>query len=265
MDFTKGNKHIYRCKKLKSSEIQPQWADVTPISLEKKGVWDLVDGTRLPLTENAAAVTIRIWDKEIAIVCNIIKQGVGSELYEKVIEEWNPVNLWNTLERISSRVGQGVVYSLLKEVLNYSQTNRPLGFKKKFTAIFEEVKQLVDCLQVAITSNRTIWNSIVIVVALDSLHKKYQSIIAPLLHAGDKELEKIQQIVTSTEAGLMTKQATGILAGDIAMSSRFKFNPKPQQNRNNNNCFYFNKKRHYTRDCNNWKNKKRDINTQEAK
>ena len=265
MDSTKVNEYTYRYEKLKGFENWPEWADLTCTSLEEKGVWDLVDGTRPLLAENAAGVTIRTRDKEIAIACNIIKQGVGSELYANVIGERNPVNLWNTLERISSRVGQGVVYSLLKEVLNYPQTNRPLGFEKKSTAIFGEVKQLVDRLQAAVTPNRTIWDSIVIVVALDSLHEEFQPIIAPLLHAGDKELEEIQQIVTSTEAGLMAKRATGISAGDVAMSSRFKFDPKPRQNRNNDECFYCNKKGHYARDCNKRKNEEGDINSQEAK
>ena len=91
------------------------------------------------------------------------------------------------------------------------------------------MKQLVDCLQAVITPNRTIWNSIFIVVELDSLHKEFQPIIASLLYAEDKKLKEIQQIVTSTEVGLIAKRATGILAGDIAMSFKFKFDPNPNK------------------------------------
>ena len=143
---------------MKGFENWPQWADLARTSLEEKGVWDLVDRTRPPLAENAAVVTIRNRDKEIALACSIIKHGIGSELYANVIGERNPINLWNTFERISRRVGQGVIYSLLKDVLNYPCINRPLGFKKKSTAIFGEMEQLVDRLQAA---NRTIWESIV--------------------------------------------------------------------------------------------------------
>ena len=58
----------------------------------------------------------------------------------------------------------------------------------------------------------------------------------------------------------MTTRATRILARNIAMSSKFKFDLKPQQNRNNDKNFYCNKKRYYARDCNKRKNKKGDIN-----
>ena len=49
------------------------------------------------------------------------------------------------------------------------------------------------------------------------------------------------------------------------MSSKFKFDPKPQQNRNNDECFYCNKKEYYVRDFNKRKNEKRDINSQKTK
>lgn len=57
------------------------------ISLEQKGVWDLIDGTKPPFAENATAVTIRNWDKKIAIAYNIIKLDIGLELYANIIRE----------------------------------------------------------------------------------------------------------------------------------------------------------------------------------
>ena len=63
----------------------------------------------------------------------------------------------------------------------------------------------------------------------------------------------------------MAKRATGISAKDVTMSSKFKFDLKPQQNRNNDEYFYYNKKRYYAKDCNKQKNEKRDINSQKAK
>ena len=95
---------------------------------------------------------------------------------------------------------------------------------------------------------------------MDLLYKEFQQIIALLLYVEDKELEEIQQIVTSIKARLMTKQATGILAKDIAIFLKFKFDLKPQQNRNNDKCFYYNKKRHYARNCNKQKNEERNTN-----
>ena len=63
----------------------------------------------------------------------------------------------------------------------------------------------------------------------------------------------------------MAKQETGISVEDFAISSSFKFDSNPQWNRNNNECFYCNKKIYYTRNCNKRKNEKKDINSQKAK
>lgn len=57
----------------------------------------------------------------------------------------------------------------------------------------------------------------------------------------------------------MAKQAVEILAKDVNIFSRFKFDL------NNNEYFNFNNKRYYTRNCNKLKNKKENINSQEVK
>lgn len=67
MDSNEGNEYTHRREKSKGFENWPRWADLTRNSLEEKGVWDLVDGIRPPLAENAAVVTIRNRDKEIAL------------------------------------------------------------------------------------------------------------------------------------------------------------------------------------------------------
>ena len=61
--------------------------------MEQKGIWDFIYGTKLLFVENAAAVTIRNWDKKIAIAYNIIKLDIGLELYTNIIGEQNLVNL----------------------------------------------------------------------------------------------------------------------------------------------------------------------------
>ena len=62
----------------------------------------------------------------------------------------------------------------------------------------------------------------------------------------------------------MDKQITKILAGDVVMFFKFKFNLKPWQNINNDKYFYYNKKKHYARNCNKQKSEKRDINSQKV-
>ena len=236
--------------------------------LEEKEVWDVVDNLR---PEPTTAVQIRKKDKDNSIATKIIKQGVNSDLYINVIGKRDPHRSWETLRQVCSQVGQGVVYSILKELLNYPCVAKPLRYKKKATAIFAEVKHLVQvkCLLAVITEHRTIWDSITLVVALDSLHDDFEMTIAPLFHLGDKDLEEIQLIVTSTEAANLAKRATGITR-DLAMVARKKRSQQQSpKSRPNEECFNYGKKDHYARDCpgrTNPKRKPEDEKTeQEAK
>lgn len=177
-------------EKLKGFENWLQWADLTQAMLEEKEVWDVVDGTR---PEPTTAAQTRKKDKDNAIASKIIKQGVNSDLYTNIIGERDPHRSWETLRRVCSQVGQGVVYSILKELLNYSRVVKPLGYEKKATTIFAEVKQLVQRLQSAVTEHRTIWDSITLVVALDSLHDDFEMTTAPLLHPVTRILKKFNR------------------------------------------------------------------------
>ena len=71
------------------------------------------------------------------------------------------------------------------------------------------------------TEQRTIWECITLVVAFDSLHDNFEMTTAPLLHSGDKDLEEIQQIVTSTEAANLAKRAVGAIV-DFALMAKKK-------------------------------------------
>ena len=247
-------------EKLRGFENWPQWADLTQAMLEEKEVWDVVDGTR-PEPTNAAQTMKK--DKDNAIASKIIKQGVNSDLYTNIIGERDPHRSWETLRRVCSQVGQGVVYSILKELLNYPRVVKPLGYEKRATTIFAEVKQLIQRLQSAVTEHRTIWDSITLVIALDLLHDDFEMTTAPLLHLGDKDLEEIQQIVTSTEAANMAKQATSQTA-DLAMMTRKRLDGRQQtpNPKANEECFDCGKKGHYARDC--YSNSKRKPEDEKA-
>ena len=215
--------------------------------LEEKEVWDVVDGTR-PEPTNAAQT--RKEDKDNAIASKIIKQGVNSDLYTNIIRGRNPHRSWETLQRVCSQVGQGVVYSILKELLNYPRVVKPFGYKKKATTIFAEVKQLMQRLQSAVTEHCTIWDSITLVVALDSLHNNFEMTTTPLLHSDNKDLKETQQIITFTKAANMAKRATGQIA-DLAMMAKKRTDSRqqPQKPKNNEKCFNYGKKGQYARDC----------------
>ena len=134
-------------------------------------------------------------EKDNVVVSKIIKQRVNGKLHINIIRERNPQRSWKKLCRVCSQIGQGVVYFILKELLNYPWVSKSLGYKKKANTIFAEVKQLVQWLQSAVTKYRTIWESLILVLALDSLHDNFEITTACLMHFGDKNLEKIQQIV----------------------------------------------------------------------
>lgn len=63
---------------------------------------------------------------------------------------------------------------------------------------------------------------------MNSWYKKLQLIIVLLLHAKNKVLEVIQQIVIFIEARFITKQVIATLAKNIVMFLKFKFDPKSQ-------------------------------------
>lgn len=60
-----------------------------------------------------------------------------------------------------------------------------------------------------------------LVVALDLLHNDFKITITPLFYLSNKDFEKIQLIVTSTEVTNLGKQATGII-GDLTIMAKKK-------------------------------------------
>lgn len=97
----------------------------------------------------------------------------------------------------------------------------PLGYEKKATTIFTKVKQLVQRLQSVITEQGIIWDNITLIVALDLVHDKFKMTTTPFLYSGDKNLEKIQQIVAFTKAANLAKRAVGIII-DLAIMAKKK-------------------------------------------
>lgn len=65
-------------------------------------------------------------------------------------------------------------------------------------------------------------------MALDSLYNIFEITITPFLYSRDKDLEKIQQIVTSTKTTNIAKQATGQTTMDLSMMIKKKFENRLQ-------------------------------------
>lgn len=67
-------------------------------------------------------------------------------------------------------------------------------------SIFTNIGFLIKQLQVTITSNYNIWDSIAIVMAFNLLYNNFKVIIASMLKYGDKIIKKILQILVLIKA-----------------------------------------------------------------
>ena len=84
-------------------------------------------------------------------------------------------------------------------------------------------------------------------MVLDSLHDDFKMTTALLLHSNDKDLEEIQQIVTSTEVANLAKRAVGAIA-DLALIAKKKQPEKTIRSKPGEECFNCRKKGHYAKD-----------------
>ena len=67
------------------------------------------------------------------------------------------------------------------------------------------------------------WDTIVIVIALNTIHNDFDSIIANFLEVGDKSIDQIQIILQSKKAKNISKQSTGVVT---KMAMLFKNNQR---------------------------------------
>lgn len=102
-----------------------------------------------------------------------------------------------------------MIYSIFEELFNYFCIIKLLRYKKNVTIIFTEIKQLTQYLLFVITKHQTIWNSIILIIALNFLYNNFEITTTSLLYSDNKDLKEIQQIVTSTKVANIAKQATG--------------------------------------------------------
>lgn len=119
-----------RRKKLTGFNNWPRWSDLIRAILIEKDVWDLVETGPRP-----APATI--WEQKTKENCmamgtanRIIKEGVSNDIFNNIIDITDPKEMWEKLRSVCSQVGQGVVYLILQELLNYPRNTKPKGFKK---------------------------------------------------------------------------------------------------------------------------------------
>ena len=95
------------------------------------------------------------------------------------------------------------------------------------------------------TPGRDLWETIAIVIALNSLHNNFDTTTASLLETREKTIDKIQIILQSKKTKNLSKQATGNTR-DLTMAFRDK-SPKRKAN-NDDECYNCHKFGHFAQD-----------------
>lgn len=75
-----------------------------------------------------------------------------------------------------------------------------------------DIRKLTKRFKATLTPNRDIYNRIVIVIALDSIHNNFDLKTSSFLKIGDKTINEIQQILCSAIAKNLSKQATNVIS-----------------------------------------------------
>ncbi len=100
--------------------------------LIEKDVWDLISTGPRPVRENPD-----LWSKEVkedhmavGTTQRIIREGVSDQIAFNIMDLKDPKEMWDKLKSVCTKVGQGVVYSILRKLLHYPKITKPKGYEK---------------------------------------------------------------------------------------------------------------------------------------
>lgn len=88
---------------------------------------------------------------------------------------------------------------------------KPLKYKKKATNIFAEVKQLVQCLQSIVTEHYINLDSIILIVAFNSLYNNFEMTIALFCILVTKILKKFNRLSPLPKRSIWQKKLSAKL------------------------------------------------------
>ena len=117
---------------------------LTQSMMIKKDVWDLISTRPREPIANPALFGKEAKENQMAIgiTQRIITEGISDQIAVNIMDLEDPKEMWDRLKTICSEVGQGVVYSILQELLHYPAANKLKVFDKPVVEIFAEVRDL---------------------------------------------------------------------------------------------------------------------------
>lgn len=89
-----------------------------------------------------------LWEKEkkikknriaIGTATQIIKEGVSDNIFNNIMHIIEPKEMWEKLWAACLQVGKSIINSILQELLNYLQINKPKRFEKPVMSIYTDV------------------------------------------------------------------------------------------------------------------------------
>lgn len=86
------------------------------------------------------------------------------------------------------------------------------------------------------------------VVAFDFFPNNFEMTTILLLYSGDKDFEKLQQIITSTKAANFAKCITSQIMDLAIMTKKKQLSDRQLRAKSNEECFHYSKKEYYTKD-----------------
>jgi len=212
---------------------------------EKVNGWAIIQGERQKPPITADEKEKQRYRSDCAATIRTIKESISDDMHTLVVGEMDPKALWNKLKDSCNKKGQGVVYAILQEMLNYPKITKPKGYDKAVIQSCAEVKTLARRLRDSIAEGKNVIDSFAIVIWLDSLHEDFDNVIATLLDA-DKSMEDMQEILSSHEQKSLSKRATGV-PSEVAMNTKGSNSSGKQ--REGPKCYNCQKYGHIAKDC----------------
>ncbi len=144
------------------------------LTLQEKKFWDII------MSEHIAEITVTQivnYECDSADAAKIIKGGINNNLFKNVKDINELCIIWEWLHTTCTQIEQGVVYAELHSLLLYLITNKVLRHKKPINTHFNEIFNLVKKIKAAVSAERDVWDDIVLITLLESLHQQVERLL----------------------------------------------------------------------------------------